>query len=589
MEKIQICDYLGGRDKKTNKGICKRCSQSVVWNRERLARHKRKACTGELTNEEKEVFSIKKVHLDQSIVILDEVQEQSLPQEMTDSKKERIDVALSHFFFRTGISFRIAESDAFRVLVHELNPQYASVMPGPKKICTELLNQEHSKLRNMLEKLLQTTSNLTLTSDGWSNIRGEHLVNFVIKALGHKPIFYKAINTSGKPQTSETISEDIINVLKEIGVEKFCAVITDNAAVMRKAWKLIETQYPHISANGCSAHVMNLLIKDIMEIPAHKNVLSNAAKIIKFVNNHHFVCAKFEEIKNELGVAHKLSLPVSTRWYSVYNSLNDFASAKYAIIKLVDSYPAIIDISPKENSKEIVKLVKDNTFWDAVNNVAKIIEFPSKVIGKLESDDATLNIVYHYFGEIYKNFEDYKNIQQLVRKRWDFIMTESIGIAYMLSPAYTLNNFYIDDDKLDIMGQIRTMATTRYGIEVGQKVLSELIKFMDKMQNLSESRRATLVDIEAIEYWKLVGSVEFPNLFKVASNICSIPCSSAASERIWSTYRFIHSRLRNRLANEKIEKLIFIYVNCSILDLCDTEDYYSGDIFASFDEINSQF
>lgn len=50
-------------------------------------------------------------------------------------------------------------------------------------------------------------------------------------------------------------------------------------------------------------------------------------------------------------------------------------------------------------------------------------------------------------------------------------------------------------------------------------------------------------------------------------------CSSAMSERVWSIYRFVHSRLRNRLVNEKVEKLVFIYVNCAILDQNDHMDY----------------
>ncbi|KAG5671349.1 hypothetical protein PVAND_001551 [Polypedilum vanderplanki] len=42
MKKINIGDYLEKRDKKTNRGKCKVCNMMVVWNRERLARHKLK-------------------------------------------------------------------------------------------------------------------------------------------------------------------------------------------------------------------------------------------------------------------------------------------------------------------------------------------------------------------------------------------------------------------------------------------------------------------------------------------------------------------------------------------------------------------
>jgi hypothetical protein len=47
----------------------------------------------------------------------------------------------------------------------------------------------------------------------------------------------------------------------------------------------------------------------------------------------------------------------------------------------------------------------------------------------------------------------------------------------------------------------------------------------------------------------------------------------SCSEHVWSIYRFIHSLLRNRLANEKVKKLAFIYMNCAILDSDDQTDY----------------
>ena len=43
--------------------------------------------------------------------------------------------------------------------------------------------------------------------------------------------------------------------------------------------------------------------------------------------------------------------------------------------------------------------------------------------------------------------------------------------------------------------------------------------------------------------------------------VYSIPCSQAASERIWSIYDFLHSKRRNRLSANKTTKLVCLYVN----------------------------
>lgn len=47
----------------------------------------------------------------------------------------------------------------------------------------------------------------------------------------------------------------------------------------------------------------------------------------------------------------------------------------------------------------------------------------------------------------------------------------------------------------------------------------------------------------------------------IADPLLSIPPSSAASERIWSAFGKTHTALRNRLSNERIEKLVTIRSN----------------------------
>ena len=57
----------------------------------------------------------------------------------------------------------------------------------------------------------------------------------------------------------------------------------------------------------------------------------------------------------------------------------------------------------------------------------------------------------------------------------------------------------------------------------------------------------------------------YPVLSDVAIRILLIPPTSAASERNWSTFGFIHSKLRNRLCEERVEKIVYIFWNLRIL------------------------
>ena len=45
----------------------------------------------------------------------------------------------------------------------------------------------------------------------------------------------------------------------------------------------------------------------------------------------------------------------------------------------------------------------------------------------------------------------------------------------------------------------------------------------------------------------------------LALKLLHIPATSAASERNWSAFRFIHTRLRNRLRASRVKKLVYVF------------------------------
>jgi hypothetical protein len=234
-----------------------------------------------------------------------------------------------------------------------------------------------------LNETLATKQNLTLMSDGWTNVRHDHIVNFCIKAPGEQPVFYSSIETNEITQNATAVADSIIDVIQEIGVEKFSCLITDNAPVMQAAWKMIEEKFPRISANGCAAHVMNLLLKDVIEMPENMKILKEAEKIIMFVMNHHIVKAKYEEKRQSANVPRTLSMPVVTRWFSRFTSLNNLQASKYVLIQLVDEDGELLqEIAPKKTSAAAIKSIKDATFWDNLSMLVKTLEFPANVIGR---------------------------------------------------------------------------------------------------------------------------------------------------------------------------------------------------------------
>jgi hAT family C-terminal dimerisation region len=81
-----------------------------------------------------------------------------------------------------------------------------------------------------------------------------------------------------------------------------------------------------------------------------------------------------------------------------------------------------------------------------------------------------------------------------------------------------------------------------------------------------------------LQYWQADG-VSWPLLQYIAIKLFAMATSSAASERNFSTFGFIHSRLRNSLAPEKVQKLVFIKTNYRAF--ADTLVEYSDNEFSS--------
>ena len=65
-------------------------------------------------------------------------------------------------------------------------------------------------------------------------------------------------------------------------------------------------------------------------------------------------------------------------------------------------------------------------------------------------------------------------------------------------------------------------------------------------------------------YWDVIRMLVpecAPSIVDIALRLAAIPATSASAERVWSAFGHIVSKKRNRLGNDKIAKLGFLYFN----------------------------
>ena len=70
--------------------------------------------------------------------------------------------------------------------------------------------------------------------------------------------------------------------------------------------------------------------------------------------------------------------------------------------------------------------------------------------------------------------------------------------------------------------------------------------------------------LQPLVWWQYHGSA-FPTLQTLALKLLGQPCSSSCTERNWSTYKFIHSLKRNKMALARAEDLVYMHSNLQLL------------------------
>lgn len=90
---------------------------------------------------------------------------------------------------------------------------------------------------------------------------------------------------SNNSHTSEFLSKEIKDVINSIGSKRIAAIVSDNAANVRKAREIIVNEFPSIQNVRCIAHCINLLAGDIVKHKFADNLLKKVNTLVAFFKN----------------------------------------------------------------------------------------------------------------------------------------------------------------------------------------------------------------------------------------------------------------------------------------------------------------
>lgn len=125
------------------------------------------------------------------------------------------------------------ENPAFQRFLSRLRPAYKP--PTRYKLAGPLLDTTYTKTKLAMAAVLQNSAKqITLVSNGWTNLRGESLINYVAVTREHA-IFLKSIPTQEQRHTANYILSKLRKVIEEINYENIVVITTDNTSNMKGA------------------------------------------------------------------------------------------------------------------------------------------------------------------------------------------------------------------------------------------------------------------------------------------------------------------------------------------------------------------
>lgn len=429
-----------------------------------------------------------------------------------------------------------------------------------------------------VEEELKGSNTLHLQSDGWSNIRTESIINFVI--THPRPLFVDFVPTDENRHTGEYLGQQIEKIIAKYGSHKFYSCIGDNAPNMQLGLRIATAKYPHIQVIGCKAHSLNLLCKDFLKLPSANKLFGQAKFIINKIKKSHRLHSIFLQKQREKKIQTSLKIPPDTRWAFGEQTLDSLLKNKdvLMLMSIDQDFDGTDENSPDDTEPVdmpggVKKVILDDKFWQKIGHLHDILQPVVAALTKIETDEMVIhnaqNILEKMFASVERLIQsaavfdarDKRAALKCLQDRKEQIMMPIMLAAAILNPA-DLGSSLTNEV---MMNGIEFIFESAKQCGLNQEtVMIQLTNYRSKLDIWSkEFVWAGVANVRPTAWWKAFYA--HTELGIMAEKILTTPLTSAATERSFSTFSNIHTKKRNRLVTERAGKITFIAHNHKLM------------------------
>ncbi|XP_077240510.1 uncharacterized protein LOC143881362 [Tasmannia lanceolata] len=487
-------------------------------------------------------------------------------------KKARKEVisAICKFFYHAAIPFNTASSPYFHKML-DLVGQYGQGLKGPsgRMISGRYLQDEILTIKEYQTEFKSSwaITGCSILADTWKDVQGRTLINFLV-SCPRGVYFVFSVDASDIVEDATNIFKLLDKVVEDVGEENVVQVITENTASYRAAGKLLEEKRRNLFWTPCAANCIDHILEDFVKIKWVGECMDKGKRITKFIYNRTWL---LNLMRKEFTEGKELVRPAVTRFATSFVTLQSLLDHRAGLKRLFQSNKWISSrIAKLEEGREVEKIVLNSTFWKKMQYVKKSVDPIVQVIRKVDSDQGlSMPSIYN---DMYRaklaikaihgdDARKYGPFWSVIDNHWNSLFHHPLYVAaYFLNPSYRYCSDFVAHPEV-IRGLNECIVRLEHDTVRRISASMQISEFVSAKADFgTELAISTRTELDPAAWWQQHG-INCLELQRISIRILSQTCSSFGCEHNWSTFDQIHSKRRNRLAQKRLNDLIYVHYN----------------------------
>lgn len=481
----------------------------------------------------------------------------------------------------------------------------------------DLISSVGSVMYGEIKKEISETDFLAIMVDETPDVGGREQLVLVLRYFRGSEVidrFIKYIDVSSD-RTAVTLCAHIINVLEEFHcLNKLVAQTYDGAPVLSSeingVQSLLRQKCPLASYVWCSAHVLNLILSKAFErVSETKRFFSIVRALANFFHGSTKRTAQY----NEYAQMRKLPRVSETRWTYHSRTVNVIATQ---VNNLVGMFEHIQENDDKWDGETLIQVsgflnnLKEFEFNFLLHTFSEIFSETDILYEILQKK--TSDIVYcaqkitefEIFMEQYRNKFDIKynfilasNCDRPKRKRG----VDDVKLYYKRVFYEIIDNVlnecrsrYKNLKDLNFFKLLAKENYTSYCTNFPDESVVDLLNTHEHSFNADRLRNELRCvyksdELKTLAVFDLIQNLHannlttiFPEVYKLAKLIVTIPVSTASAERSFSCLKRIHTYLRNTQGQSRLTDLSMIAIEKELLTVLKRSCHFYDDVLQNY-------